>query len=416
MINSGITNATRPKTLEEIVGMEDIKKLIKYQVEGCIKLQEPLPSFIIAGPAGTGKSTIAQIIATFSKRKDGSPAEIHEYIGSDIRSPDHITDMAAKSEDGDVIYIEESHTIGGGGNKAKIVQGVLLEWLENYKLTLANAGNNLSAPKVSFVLPTTNPGKLSKPLRTRCQFLHTSYYSVEDIMEILVRAASKLDIDLTQNKEALRVLAQSSRGTPRTAIMQRLDMLRKVMAVDELPYTEQTVKTALMINNVNEWGLEANDLKYCNCLYHLMEESNGRPVAKNTLEQVTGFETDFLEKIVEAYLLQINIIKIDGRGRSLTDSGYEVLGRRPLGLPPSEVILKKRGLDHEKLLALLADKTNWSRGVRWLCPQLGLSYPADVHIIKEALNSYGFDSFRGAGIKKVSDEYLAERYGIERQR
>lgn len=393
-MNDSISVISRPTTLDEVVGMEDNKKLIYYTVHGAKALNDPLPSYIFAGPAGTGKTTLAEVVARQSSRPDGSPAQVYKKLASDIKSPQDLIDLALEIQDGDIVYLEEAHTLGGSGKNSKLVQATLLEWIENYRiLSLLD-----DAPKVSFILPTTNPGKLTHALRSRCHILHMAYYNLADIKEILRRAGLKFNIDLASNDEALTLLAQSSRGTPRTAIMQRLDMLRKVMAVDNLPYNLDTVKLALRVNNVNEWGLESNDILYCKILYQQMAETR-KPTSKKTIEQITGISSDMMEELIESYLLQIGAIRIERGGRVITDFGCAVINQSPIGEKNSSN--ENFDINLDELSVLLEDALVRKMGMKEIAKKFGLRYPRDIGKIKKALTELGFTSKQRVGITKI---------------
>lgn len=398
--NEGITNATRPSTLEDVVGMEYNKRIIRYDIQGAMNLGEPLPSYLVVGPAGTGKTTLATIIASLSKRADGKQAEIYKTLGTEIRSEEDIYTIASKVEDGDIVYIEEAHTIGGSGPKSKLCQAVLLEWIENFKILGGEDLNLVSAPKVSFVLPTTNPGRLSQSLRNRCKVLHTAYYSVEELKQILNLAGRKFNLDLSSDDQALTLLAQSSRGTPRIAIMHRLDMLRKVMSVESLEYNLDTVKLCLRINNVNHWGLEYNDIKYCNVLYEKMLEVGGKPVGRKTMEQVMGLAPDMLDHMIESYLQQIGILAINHRGRFLTEFGYRMIGKEPINIEPLQSV-KRKSIDLDVLKELIKDDNLCKMGMKGLMPKFNLRYGKDNAIMQDALRQIGYIAKKKIGIQQL---------------
>ncbi len=389
-VSTNLVTETRPTTFDEVVGLRHNIDMLLYEIRGSKLRGVPLRSFIITGPPGTGKSTLAEI----ASRESGG--QMFKFLGSNIRSPDDIYQIAATSNDGDVIYIEEAHTLGGGSTKAKFCQAILLEWIENFKI-LGGADITTHAPKVCFVLPTTNPGKLTPALRNRCKILHTSYYSLSEIRQILINAGRKININMESDEAGLRLLAQSSRGTPRIAIMDRLDGLWKMMAVDHLQFSFDTVSRYLEMNHINHWGLEHNDMRYCELLHARMEDNNNRPVSLKTMEQVTGFSTDLVTDIIESYLIQINAIQIESRGRVITPFGSHLIGKDPLNISAFDQI-KLNNISEEDLLQALENEKIRSGGIKALCHTLGLKYPENSGIVKSLLHKYGFESKQRVGI------------------
>jgi len=388
-MNEGITTTTRPTTIDQLIGLDHIKNILKYDILGSVKLGQPVPSFIISGPGGTGKSTVSHIIANLTK------GNIEKVLGSDVKSPTDLYTIAQRANDGDVIIVEEAHTLN------KKCQAVLLEWMENYKILGGAEFGVLNAPKVCFIFPTTDEGQLSKPFRTRCRILNTSYYKIEEMEEILRRAAKTLELDLDKDPKALRLLAQSSRATPRVAVMHRLDMLRKVMAVDGLEYSFDTVSKTLSMNNINPWGLEHNDLKYCYVLYKKMQDNRGRPVAKKIIIQSTGFNENVIDHVIESYLQQIHFIKVESQGRVLTQLAYEVLDYEPIAAGLEQ--LKNYSVDLNKLAELIKQDEIKSGGMKALAPKLGLTYGRDNGLIQDALRSIGYISKRKSGIVPITN-------------
>jgi Holliday junction DNA helicase RuvB len=393
-----ITNLTRPTELKELIGMETIKQRVDLAINGARLRGMSLPSFIVEGPPGTGKSTIAGIISSMTG------GEVHKCLGSDITDPQDIYDLAAQSKDNDVWFIEEAHTIGGGSKKSKYVQAVILEMVENGKLLGGSAMTILEAPKVCIVLPTTSAGKLSEPLRTRCSILHTHYYTIDQIKQILLRAATKLGIDIAHDDDALTLLAKSSRGSPRIAVMQRLDGLANVMAVNKVRFNEKSVREFFKIYEINEWGLEGADLAYCKALYHNMLNT-GRPASKKTMEQLLGMSEDTLTEVVENYLIQIGAVNIETKGRVITDFGCEIIGMEPIRFNSIEKMMVEQSIgqiDMDKLEQLLRDPNMRKGGMKVIAGPLGLTYGPDNPRLQAALMSLGYEARRRAGIVPIN--------------
>lgn len=390
-----ITEKTRPTTFDDVVGLQHIKDTVYYDIEGSKKQGVPYPSFIIAGPPGCSKSTVAGIIANLTG------GEIHKVLGADLNKPEALYNLAIAAKDNDVIFIEEAHTIGGSSKNSKIVQAILLEWIENHQI-LGGADNGvLKVPKVCILLPTTNPGKLTFALRTRCRTLHTSYFSTADLTLIIKKACAKLEIPANDD-EAIELLAQSSRGTPRIAIMNRLDRLQKIMIVDDIGFTMEAVQKLFKVDGINEYGLEHNDIKYCNLLYDKMIDNGGRPVSKQCLAQASGLSEDMLETVIEAYLQQIGAIQVTTRGRLLMPFGLEIIGRPPIAMSPTD-ILKERSVDLASVKEFIAKRGASTTTLKDVAEFLKLNPTRDAGLIKMCLSKIGYATRRRVGIKKISD-------------
>jgi len=386
-MNNGITALVRPQTLDDVVGMETNKRVITYYVKGAQARNEPIPSFICGGPPGCGKSTISDIIG---KESGGS---VHKKMGADLKDIDDVFKLAIDCRDGDCIFIEECEAIGGG-KKGRIVQHYLYEWIENFNLPGSQSFGISIVPKVCFVFATTDPGKLLPALRSRCKRLDVSYYGIEDMSKIILRAALKLGHDFSTDQDALMLLAQSSRGMPRVAIMQRLDALLNVMAVDKLQFNIETVERFLQIMDIHPFGLEPNDIAYCRALYETMQENGGKPVSLKTIQQVTGFADNLVTEVIESYLLQSKLILVSSRGRVLTGKAYEVLKWKPISSSYAE---DSHFHQLDNLGEILQDEGTTELGVQGLMGVFNLKYSdqRDRAAFYAALDKLGYVVKRG---------------------
>ena len=121
-----LADEIRPKTLDEVVGQKHIlgkDGLLRRIIEG-----GDIPNLIFYGPSGTGKTTVANIIAQRTNRPlhrlNATTASI-----SDIK--DIIADIGTLlAPDGVLLYLDEIQYF----NKKQ--QQSLLEFMENGKITL----------------------------------------------------------------------------------------------------------------------------------------------------------------------------------------------------------------------------------------------------------------------------------------
>ena len=121
-----LADELRPKTLDDVVGQDEILgegKMLRRMIES-----GQVPNLIFYGPSGTGKTTVANIIADATQRKlyklnatTASTADIREIVGQ-------LDTLLAPN--GVLLYLDEIQSF----NKKQ--QQSLLEHIENGKITL----------------------------------------------------------------------------------------------------------------------------------------------------------------------------------------------------------------------------------------------------------------------------------------
>lgn len=189
----------RPRTFNDVVCQDNIKKVLTNQLEtGEIK-----QAYLFCGSAGTGKTTSARIFANDVNRGKGKPIEIDGASNNgvdNIRSI--IDDCKMKSLDSKykVYIIDEVHMLSLGAFNA------LLKVLEE-------------PPKgVIFILCTTDPHKIPPTILSRLQRFDFKRIPQFDIVQRLEYILKKEGI-LTYNVEAIEYIAKLADGGMRDAIM-----------------------------------------------------------------------------------------------------------------------------------------------------------------------------------------------------
>lgn len=386
---------TRPETLDDIIGLHEVKEKIIYAIKGAVNRNTNLPSFVLSGPPGVGKTTIAHIISRLST------GTVHRIMGTDISSPQDVYDLIDNCKDNDCCFIEESHSL-----RARAAT-VLLPIMEE-RLIVGGLGGSRPAPNVCFIFSTTNAGKLHAALLNRCQLISLNYYSIDDLKKIIHRAGKAHNVDLNDDA-ALTIMAQSSRGTPRTAIEQRLESVLNVMMVDNLAFSVDTVRKALRMNEVNEYGLDKADLTYCNELVKISKSTGWAPVSLNSLCQSTGYSFDVIVNIIEAYLIKMGIIKVVTKGRILTEYGHNILGVEKTTTTitstypskPLNSYTPKTTVSPSDILNLVESKKVST--LKEICQHFNLKYGLDNPYLVNILNSAGYDVRRHVGIVKIKE-------------
>ena len=97
----------RPDAWSEYIGQEHIKKNLGVFIEASIKRNEALDHVLFYGPPGLGKTTLALIIANEMN------TNIKVTAAPMIEKSGDLAAILTNLEEGDILFIDEIHTIVG---------------------------------------------------------------------------------------------------------------------------------------------------------------------------------------------------------------------------------------------------------------------------------------------------------------
>ena len=179
----------------------------------------------------------------------------------------------------------------------------------------------------TLVGATTKPGRVSSPLFTRFGItVRIDYYSQIELNDIVHRSARILNLSIAD--EAVGLLAQCSRGTPRVAnrLLRRMRDYAQVEGDGRI--TRDVVEKGLHRLKIDLEGLEEQDRRI---LAAIIDRYGGGPVGVETLAISVGEGADSLEDFYEPYLILRGFLQRTPRGRSVTDLAYKHLGKNRKG-------------------------------------------------------------------------------------
>ncbi len=239
-----LADRMRPETLEEFEGQEEligVGKMLRTSIE-----KDEVPSMIFWGPPGSGKTTLARIIAKMTK------SEFVQF--SAVTSG--VTDLRCVIKDAEerrkfnsrrtILFVDEIHR----WNKSQ--QDALLPYVENGIITLIGA-------------TTENPSfEVNSALLSRCRVFVLKQLSAENIKTILRRALidktrgyGGIDVQITE--KTLDYLSGLANGDARVALnvlefaikASRKDD-QKMVQLNQETIREALQKTHLLYDRVGE--------------------------------------------------------------------------------------------------------------------------------------------------------------------
>jgi len=193
----------RPRSLDELVGQEHILgpgKLLRRAIEA-----DRLPSVIFSGPPGSGKTTLARIVAEMTHAKFIRISGVESNVAEMRRVIAAATNRLRTSGQKTILFIDEIHHF----NKAQ--QDILLPDVEAGSLRLIGA-------------TTYNPFfYVNSALVSRSQVFRLEPLSVQQLEQLIDRALADKErglgnYNVTMDKEARRHLAKLSDGDARKCL------------------------------------------------------------------------------------------------------------------------------------------------------------------------------------------------------
>ncbi|AJC88195.1 Holliday junction branch migration DNA helicase RuvB [Campylobacter insulaenigrae] len=307
-------NSLRPSSFDGYIGQENIKKNLKIFIKAAKKRNECLDHILFSGPAGLGKTTLANIIAY------EMGANIKTTAAPMIEKSGDLAAILTNLSEGDVLFIDEIHRL------SPAIEEVLYPAMEDYRLDIIIGSGpaaqtiKIDLPKFTLIGATTRAGMLSNPLRDRfgMQF-RLEFYKNDELAIILEKAAIKLD-KICDKKAALEI-AKRSRSTPRIAL-RLLKRVRDFADVnDENTINEKRAKEALDSLGVNELGFDSMDLRYL----ELLTDAKRKPIGLSSIAAALSEDENTIEDVIEPYLLANGYIERTAKGRIASLKSFDIL-------------------------------------------------------------------------------------------
>jgi putative ATPase len=198
-----LADRMRPRTLDELVGQESVVgpgTLLRQAIE-----RDRLSSLILWGPPGSGKTTLARVIAGVTQAQFVQMSAVMAGVADLRREVKEAKDRLGMHGARTILFIDEIHRF----NRAQ--QDAILPHVEDGTVTLIGA-------------TTENPSfEVNSPLLSRSRVIVLKSLSDEAIAEVIERALNDRERGLGEESlqvdpEALELLVNLANGDARFAL------------------------------------------------------------------------------------------------------------------------------------------------------------------------------------------------------
>src|SRR3989344_4459812 len=246
----------RPKSFADVVGQEHIVTTLEHAVER----NQLVHAYLFFGPRGTGKTSVARILAKILLIRDVKDENIQKQI---IKSADEGSlvdlieiDAATNRQIDDIRELKEKvqFTPVVASAKVYIIDEVHMMTKEAFNALLKTLEE--PPPHAFFILATTELHKVPDTIQSRCQRFPFREIGEEDIVRALQNIADKERI--TADRGALRAIARHVNGGMRDAV----SLLDQLSSLGEITEDDVRIRVGESAEEYVEtiWaGIEAKD-------------------------------------------------------------------------------------------------------------------------------------------------------------
>lgn len=294
--------APRPQTFDDYIGQERLKRRLEMAMMSALSRGKPLPSTLLLGPPGIGKTSLAYIIANLM----GEQIEDH-IAASLLNNSSNARLVEIVEEFNGVLFLDEIH----GATPKR--QEVLLPLLEDGYI-VDGSGEKVFSKRLSIVAATTEGDKVIRPLYDRFMIRPPFEPYSDDELRRIVKQMAGFEGMVVEDEWALEV-GRASLGLPRYA-RSLVEVARDILTVtDTMPDPAEVKREA----HVTETGLTREHIRYLEIL-----KMNQGKAGIETMRQLIGMPKGHVE------FLEIDLIKQGMLARTRTGREITSLGKRTL--------------------------------------------------------------------------------------
>jgi Holliday junction DNA helicase RuvB subunit len=211
-----------PKEFSDFIGQDRIKARLELAVAAAKLRGESLGHILLVGTPGSGKATLANVIAKVMG------TNVKATGGSTIEKAADVAGLLTNLEEGDVLFVDEINRL------QKTIEEYLQPAMKDFQLDIIiDQGPNarevrLNLPRFTLIGSTANTGRLTPNLLSCFRIIENmDAYSIEELATIARRFATVIKVEI--DTDATDRIARSADGTP-------IDVLNRLQHVSDFAH------------------------------------------------------------------------------------------------------------------------------------------------------------------------------------
>jgi Holliday junction DNA helicase RuvB len=235
---SGVERPT-PKQFSDFIGQNRIKARLELAIAAAKSRRQSLDHILLIGPAGSGKATLASIIARVMGVNAKSISGQMVAKSNDFGNPLNLVNLLTTFEELDVLFIDEIHRL------PRSIEEYLCLATKDLRLDIIlDQGPNarsvrLNLPRFTLIGSTERKEQLTRNLLSCFGIVESlEAYSVEQLAEIGRNFAQSYDVKI--DEDAAGIIARTADGTP-------LDVLNRLRHVRDYAHIKGDGRITLAV-------------------------------------------------------------------------------------------------------------------------------------------------------------------------